>query len=354
MVQILTNILTVAVVLLLMGGVLFLFIGGYQTVAHERSPVNIRLEQIKKAKPIETRIVRGGLPRATDTLTLAEREELLRAPRRAELLPLVTKYVSRMAVLHRLDEDLRKAGSNWRASELLVGSAFLMLLVMIIMMLITRKPFFSMLLGVATLSLPFVYVRWLVARWHRRFNEQLPDTLTLMSNGLKAGYSFLQAIELVGREALPPICDEFRRISHEISVGVPVEDAMEAFGERVRSMDVDLMVTAVLIQREVGGALAEILDTIAEVIRERLRIQGEIRTLTTQGRITGYLLALMPIGLGIAIHLITGTLGGVTKPEDQYMYPLLHTATGHKVMIGAAIQQFIGFLIIRKIVNIEY
>jgi len=349
-----TNVLTILVVFVLVGGVLFLFIGGYQTVAHEKNPVNIRLDQIKKATPIESRIVRGGLPPDMEGMSLAEREELLQAPRKAELLPFVTKYVSRTAVLHRLDEDLKKARSNWRASELLIGSGFLMFLVMIVTMLITKKPVFSAFVGMATLSLPFMYVRRIVARWHARFNEQLPDTLTLMSNGLKAGYSFLQAVELVGRESLPPICDEFRRISHEISVGVAVEASVEAFGERVNSMDVDLLVTAVLIQREVGGALAEILDTIAEVIRERLRIQGEIRTLTTQGRVTGFGLAMLPIGLGVVIHLITNMLGKPPHPEDQYMYPLIHTPIGQKVMMAAGFQQFMGFMIIRKIVNIEY
>lgn len=348
------SLITVVLVFAFLGGMLFLLIGGYQTVAHEQTPVEVRLTQIQKRRPIETEVVRGGLPANLEGLSLAEREELLRAPKKMELLPFVTRRLSRNSFFAKLDEDLQKAHSNWRASELVVGCAFLMLLTMILVYLVTKNSVLSLCIGLGTLFLPHMYIRFIIARWMRQFNDQLPDTLTLMSNGLKAGYSFLQAIELVGRESLPPICDEFRRVSHEISVGVPVEDSMEAFGSRINTMDVDLLVTAVLIQREVGGALAEILDTIAEVIRERLRIQGEIRTLTTQGKITGTGLALMPIALGLAIHLITSMMTPPgTPPEEMYMYPLLHTPIGKKIMFAAGFQQFIGFMIIRKIVNIE-
>jgi tight adherence protein B len=109
----------------------------------------------------------------------------------------------------------------------------------------------------------------------------------------------------------------------------------------------------VLIQREVGGALAEILDTIAEVIRERLRIQGEVRTLTTQGKLTGYMLACMPIALGTAIHAITTLMSPGVAPKDLYMYPLLHEPVGHKVIMAGLFWQFLGFLIIKKITNID-
>jgi tight adherence protein B len=108
-----------------------------------------------------------------------------------------------------------------------------------------------------------------------------------MANSLKAGFSFLQAVEMVSREAQPPISEEFGRLTQEIALGVSISQSMESLSERIRSMDLSLMVTAVLIQREVGGSLAEILETIASVIRERVRIRGEIRTLTTQGRMTG-------------------------------------------------------------------
>lgn len=351
----LANLLTVFLFFVLAGGLLFLVVGSYQTVAHQKSPVELRLDKIQKPQPIESEIIRGGLAAGMEGLSLAQREELLKAPKKGNLLPIVTRYLSHRPFFAKLDEDLQKARSNWRASEIVVGSALLMLITMIVVMLISHSPVLAFFLGLGTLFLPFMYIRFIIARWIKQFNEQLPDTLTLMSNGLKAGYSFLQAIDLVGREALPPICDEFRRISQEISIGVPVEDAMEAFGKRINSMDVDLLVTAVLIQREVGGALAEILDTIAEVIRERLRIQGEIRTLTTQGKLTGTGLALMPLGLMVAISLITRLMAPPNTPASEaYMYPLLHTKPGHWMLIASGIQQLIGFLIIRKIVSIEY
>ena len=129
------------------------------------------------------------------------------------------------------------------------------------------------------------------------FNKQLPDTITLIANALRAGSSFLQAIELVVRESRPPISVEFGRVIREVNLGLPFEDALENMVRRVRSDDLELMATAISIQHNVGGNLAEILDSIAFTIRERIRIKGEIRTLTAQQRLSGYVVAFLPISL---------------------------------------------------------
>ena len=129
------------------------------------------------------------------------------------------------------------------------------------------------------------------------FNKQLPDTITLIANALRAGSSFLQAIELVVRETRPPISTEFARVIREVNLGLPFEQALENMVRRVRSDDLELMATAIAIQHQVGGNLAEILDSIAYTIRERIRIKGEIRTLTAQQRLSGYVVAGLPIGL---------------------------------------------------------
>lgn len=171
-----------------------------------------------------------------------------------------------------------------------------------------------------------------------------------MANGLRAGFSFLQSMEMVSRESPPPVNDEFGRVIQEVSVGVPINDALDNLATRINSMDLNLMVTAVIIQREVGGGLAEILETIAEVISERMRIKREIRVLTTQGKWSGAILACLPIFLGVAIHIMSK----ISAPmEASFIEPLLYDSRG-QVMLGAAVFfQIIGFIFIMRIVSIR-
>jgi len=182
------------------------------------------------------------------------------------------------------------------------------------------------------------------------FNKQLPDTITLLANALRAGSSFLQAVELVVRESRPPISTEFQRVIREVNLGLPFEQALQNMVRRVKSEDLDLMATAISIQYQVGGNLAEILDSIAYTIRERVRIKGEIRTLTAQQRISGYVVAFLPIGLTGFLFLVA----------PSFMAPMFDPAvsvagipTG-MILIGVgATMMFIGFMIIRRIVDIE-
>jgi tight adherence protein B len=145
--------------------------------------------------------------------------------------------------------------------------------------------------------LPGLYVRSQKSKRLVRFNDQLPDMLNLVVNGLRAGYSTLQAMEAVSKELPPPICDEFKRVVQEMQLGIPMEKALENLLRRIPSGDLDFVVTAINVQREVGGNLAEIMDVISYTIRERVRIKGEIRALTSQAVYSGRALALMPIGL---------------------------------------------------------
>jgi tight adherence protein B len=182
------------------------------------------------------------------------------------------------------------------------------------------------------------------------FNKQLPDTITLLANGLRAGSSFLQAVELVVRESRPPISTEFSRVIREVNLGLPFEQAMENMVRRVRSDDLELMATAINIQHTVGGNLAEILDSIAYTIRERIRIQGEIRTLTAQQRLSGYVVGFLPIGLAgflfvAAPHFMDPMFA---KPPEALGLPL-----GMVILFFGGFMMFIGFMLIRKIVDIE-
>jgi tight adherence protein B len=182
------------------------------------------------------------------------------------------------------------------------------------------------------------------------FNKQLPDTITLLANGLRAGSSFLQAVELVVRESRPPVSTEFSRVIREVNLGLPFEQAMENMVRRVRSDDLELMATAINIQHTVGGNLAEILDSIAFTIRERIRIKGEIRTLTAQQRLSGYVVGFLPIALAGFLFVAAPNFMQpmFEKPPEAFGLPL-----GVVILLFGGFMMFIGFLLIRKIVDIE-
>ena len=182
------------------------------------------------------------------------------------------------------------------------------------------------------------------------FNKQLPDTITLIANALRAGSSFLQAIEMVVRESSPPVTVEFGRVVREVNLGLAFDVALENMVRRVRSDDLELMATAITIQHQVGGNLAEILDSIAFTIRERVRIKGEIRTLTAQQRLSGYVVALMPIAL---MGFLFVAAPGFTKPLFENPPGLFGLPAGMIVLAFGGFLMFIGFILIRRIVAIE-
>ena len=184
----------------------------------------------------------------------------------------------------------------------------------------------------------------------KAFNKQLPDTITLVANALRAGSSFLQAIELVVRESRPPIATEFGRVIREVNLGLPFETALENMVRRLKSDDFELMATAINIQYQVGGNLAEILDSIAFTIRERVRIKGEIQTLTAQQRMSGYVVAGLPFALAGFIYL------SAPKFFDPMFDPRVSIAglpAGMILMGVALLMMGIGFSAIRKIVDIQ-
>jgi len=187
----------------------------------------------------------------------------------------------------KLTEELAKADLKLRVSEYVMVIVGLIVLLSLVIFLRFHNP------ALALIGLPVGYFApgfFLKFRQRRRlkaFNNQLGDTIVLLSNALKAGYSFAQAMATIAKSSSPPMADEFSRATREMNLGVSVDDALQHMVKRIESEDFDLMVTAVQIHRVVGGNLAEILDTIAFTIRERIRIQGEIRTLTAQARASG-------------------------------------------------------------------
>ncbi|HWI63998.1 MAG TPA: type II secretion system F family protein [Symbiobacteriaceae bacterium] len=177
----------------------------------------------------------------------------------------------------------------------------------------------------------------------KTFNLQLPDALSIIANALRSGYSFLQAMDVVSREMPDPIAKEFSLVLRETRVNIPVEEALFNLVGRIKSADLDLMVTAVSIQRQVGGNLAEVLDKISGTIKDRIRLQGEIRTLTTQGRFSGWIVSLLPIGLAVMFQVIS----------PGYLTPLVTNPIGWFLVVVGVVMQGIGIFMIRNMVNLE-
>lgn len=206
----------------------------------------------------------------------------------------------------------------------------------------------SALVGFIVLSFaPNIYLGFRARQRVVSFNNQLGDTIGLMSNSLRSGYSFLQSLDLVAREAPEPVSSEFRRVVQEVGLGRTTEEALAGLLRRLPSDDLDLLITAVNIQHEVGGNLAQVLDTIGHTIRERVRIKGEIKTLTAQGQISAYVVTGLPIGLAIFITMI----------NPGYMAPIFTFGMPPQAWcclpVASLIMIAIGYYAIMKIIDID-
>ncbi len=235
----------------------------------------------------------------------------------------------------------------WAATALAVPTVFLILSVVLAPLGTIPALIMGLVIG---LFLPRMWLGRRRAGRLNAFNKQLPDTITLLANALRAGSSFLQAIEMVVREAQPPVTVEFGRVVREVNLGLAFDVALENMVRRVRSDDLELMATAITIQHQVGGNLAEILDSIAFTIRERVRIKGEIRSLTAQQRMSGYVVAGMPIFLMLLLMVIAP---GFMKPMFQNPPGLFGLPAGLILLGLGGFLMFIGFILIRRIVAIE-
>ena len=243
----------------------------------------------------------------------------------------------------RLDLMMVRAGLPLLGSEFLAISAGLSLLVFVIFALVTLNPVTGFLVVLLFLAADFVFVQRRIAKRLNNFQRQLADCLSLVANSLRAGFSFLQTMEIISREMEPPMSTEFARVMGDTSLGKSLDEALHDMDERVGSADFSLVVTAVLIQQQVGGNLATILDTIRSTITERIRLRREIGTLTAQGKASGMVLTVIPVAMALFLYL--------TAPD--YIMPLFTTTIGRMFIAGAALLVIVGFIIIRKIVDIK-
>ena len=242
----------------------------------------------------------------------------------------------------KVQRDLARANLKLRVAEyyyIRIGVALGLALVLGLL----RDPLSGLVGAILGYFLPRIYVGRRIGGRLGAFNKQLADTITLLSNSLRAGSSFLQSIELVSRETPSPMGEEMGRVVREVNLGLGMEEALSNLVRRIRSDDLDLMVTAIGVQQQVGGNLAEILDTIAFTIRERVRIKGEINTLTAQGRMSGYLVAFLPIGIAVTLNFI----------NPDFMRPLFTQLLGQILLGVGGVMMVIGFFAIQKIVSIK-
>ncbi len=242
-----------------------------------------------------------------------------------------------------LDMRMRKAGMSLLGSEFLIILALSALLGFVVAYILSQKLHLAVLVGVFVMMLEWIYVLIRIQRREAAFQNQLGDCLTMVANALRAGFSFLQAMDLISKEMEPPISDEFKHVMRDISLGTSMERALEDMDKRVGSADFSLVVTAVLIQQQVGGDLAKILDTISETIQDRIRMRREVHTLTAQGRISGWVLAALPVAMCILLNIIS----------PGYLDPLFNERIGQMAIGGAVVLIIIGFIIIQRIVDIE-
>ena len=254
-----------------------------------------------------------------------------------------SKPIAEMNFAKKLDFILKQAGIPILGAEFIVLAIICSVLGTVAVYLVTFNLQIAPLAGMGILLMMILWVRIRVDRRRKAFTEQLGDCLTTVANALRAGYSFQQAMDVVAKEMEPPMSSEFERVTTDVAMGVTLEDALEEMNKRVGSPDFDLVVTAVLIQREIGGNLAQILDSISNTINERIRMKREINALTAQGRFSAWVL----MGLPFVVAAFCWTF------NHEQMLIFVNEDMGRIAAVVVVVMMIIGMLIIRRIVDIE-
>jgi tight adherence protein B len=266
--------------------------------------------------------------------------------RRQELLssiPWLNRWLQRIDLFPRLRLLLYQAELNWTVGGLLLMCTFAWVIAGNVIYWRTEAGVFSAVVGAFASGGPLLYVLHKRSRRFNRFEERLPNALEMMVSALRAGHSLNSAIGTVAKEAEEPVGKEFQKCFDEQNFGLELRTSLLNLSVRVPVDDVRMIVTAVLIQKESGGNLAEILEKVAYIIRERFRLRRQIRVHTAQGRLTGWILALLPLVLGVGLYLV--------NPESMSL--LWKRPIGLKLLYAASAMTVIGGLIIRKIVRVR-
>jgi tight adherence protein B len=319
-------------ILLIAGGglaVIILVVGLVVSIRSDKSEVDERLDRY---------LASGSVVETSDK------------EKSAALTDWLNRRVEKSSYGDRISKELARADLKLKSGEYIAVIIMVAFTVGFVLFFIGGRNILVGLLGVLIGSfLPGLYVKRLQGQRLIKFNDQLGDMLNLMVNGLRAGYSTMQAMESVSKELPTPICDEFRRVVQEMQLGVPMERSLENLLNRIPSDDLDLIVTAINVQREVGGNLAEILDTISYTIRERVRIKGEIRVLTSQVMYSGRFLSMMPLIVMAILYLLNREyMMQFFLQENNTPIPCGYIALGTGAMLI-----IVGYFVMNKIGQIE-
>jgi tight adherence protein B len=278
-----------------------------------------------------------GTRQLDDQIVDIRKHELLSA------VPWINRWLLKIELAPRLRSTLYQANVKWTAGGLLLISAACFVIPSYLLYLRTGAVPFALLVGLLLGATPFVYVLHKRRQRFNKFEEELPEALNLMVSALRAGHSLVAALGLVGSESPEPIGGEFKICCDEQNYGLELRTALDNLVSRVPLQDVRIVTTAILIQKESGGNLAEVLDKTAYVIRERFRLKRQVRIHTAQGRLTGWILSFLPIVLGIALYFL----------NPEHMSLLWKRDIGVKLLYAAGTMMITGALIIRKIVRMD-
>ena len=306
-------------------GTLMLLVGTFVFVNRRR---------LAEAGAVRARL--AGVPPVPAGVTSIVKDE------RASEVPFLNRLLTGKALTARLSAELARAGSRRRPGELVLASA-----ASAATLLATGVAFVGMPLalpfGVLGGGVPYLLVRRRQEARARRFEEQLPDALDMLVNALNAGYSLQAAMEAVGQEVPAPLGPEFARFYDEQRLGVDVRAALLAMQERVGTVDAKIFVTSLLIQRETGGNLGEVLGNLAALVRERVAFRGTVATLTAEPRMSAHVLALLPVAV----------FGFISATNREFMHPLLGTHAGHLLLAYAVASVFVGYVVLMNLAKVD-
>lgn len=310
--------------------VLLIVVGLARQAAPSGSSLATRLERYASWQRQRAAPAPGGGPAGLRAGTRAAQERIDRA-------------LGGSSYAMRVQRELSKANLRLTVAEYLMFQVASVVLCLVIGLIVFRQPLLGVLCGLGGYVLPGIYVKLKQRSRLNQFNSQLGDALVMLANSLRAGYSLAQSMDLVAREGRPPLSEEFQRVNREIALGLSPEEALANLVRRIDSDDLDLVVTAINVQREVGGNLAEILDTIAHTIRERVKLKGDIKALTAQAEYSAYVVAFLPVALAVILWLI----------NRQYMMRLVEDICGWSILACSAILIVAGFFAMRKVAQVE-
>jgi tight adherence protein B len=258
-------------------------------------------------------------------------------------LPAVDRLLGASARGSALARWIEQSGSKASLSAVVLMSMAASVPVGLAAGMLVRHPSATVVGGILGMAVPFLFLRQRRAKRFRRFEEQFPEALDLMSRALRAGHAFATGLKMVTDELDAPVGPEFRKIFDEQNFGLPIKDALANLTVRVPLIDVRFFATAVMIQRDTGGNLSEILENLAHVVRERFKILRQVRVYTAHGRMTGYVLLALPAVLAVALSFI----------NPEHMNLLFRERMGQMLLGGALVMQFIGYMWIKQVVKIE-